>query len=138
MASVHLSSRYWRSRFDFPNELCHVKLPPTLLKSGRVGERRVDWRRLCDQLLHPVGDDIEWWRSRKRITALNREVVKSMLLRRSDGILELNGVVDMSNSSDRATASVLAPFALTGNASVAVPGHPGWALVAFIAALGWY
>ncbi len=36
MASVHLSSRYWRSRFGFPNELCHVKLPPTLLESGRV------------------------------------------------------------------------------------------------------
>lgn len=88
MASVHLSSRYWRSRFDFPNELCHVKLPPALLKSGRVGERWVDWRRLCDQLLHPVGDEFEWWQIRKRITALNRKLVKSMPLRRSDGRLK--------------------------------------------------
>ena len=88
MASVHLSSRYWRSRFDFPNELCHVKLPPALLKSGHVGERWVDWRSLCDQLLHPVGDGFEWWQNRKRITALNRKLVKSMPLRRSGGSLK--------------------------------------------------
>lgn len=88
MASVHLSSRYWRSRFDFPNELCHVKLPPALLKSGQIGERWVDWRRLCDQLLHPVGDRFECWQNRKRITALNRKLVKSMALRRSDGSLK--------------------------------------------------
>lgn len=88
MASVHLSSRYWRSRFDFPNELCHVKLPPPLLKSGQVGEQWVDWKRLCDQLLHPVGDEFEWWQNRKRITALNKKLLKSMPLRQSDGRLK--------------------------------------------------
>ena len=85
IASVHLSSRYWRSRFEFPNELCHVRLPPALLKSGQVGEQWVDWRRLCDQLLHPVGDKYKWWQNRKRIIALNRKLVESMPLRGSDG-----------------------------------------------------
>lgn len=87
-ASLHLSSRYWRSRFEFPNELCHVTLPPALQRSGRVGERRVDWRRLCDQLLHPVGEEFGWWQNRKRITALNKQLVKSLSLRQSDGRLK--------------------------------------------------
>ena len=88
MASIHLSSRYWRSRFEFPNDLCHVRLPPALLKSGQVGEQWVDWRRLCDQLLHPVGDGYGWWKNRKRITAMNKKLVESMSRRRSDGRLK--------------------------------------------------
>lgn len=87
VASVHLSSRYWRSRFNFPNELSHVRLPPALLQSGR--EQLIDWRHLCDQLLHPVGDEYKWWQNRKRITALNKRLVKSMAHRRSDGRLKL-------------------------------------------------
>ena len=88
MASVHLSSTYWRSRFEFPNELCHVKLPPALMKSGQVGGQWVDWSRLCDRLLHPVGEEYGWWQNRKRITALNRQLVESMALRDSDGRLK--------------------------------------------------
>ena len=88
MASVHLSSRYWRSRFEFPNELCHITLPPALRKSGQVGGRWVDWRRLCDQLLHPAGEKPGWWLNRKRITALNKQLVKSMSLRDGDGRLQ--------------------------------------------------
>ena len=88
MASIHLSSRYWRSRFEFPNDLCHVRLPPALLKSGQVGEQWVDWRRFCDQLLHPVGDGYGWWKNRKRITAMNKSLVESMSRRRSDGRLK--------------------------------------------------
>ena len=42
VASLYLSSRYWRSRFKFPNELCHVSLPSGLLSSGRVGDLCVD------------------------------------------------------------------------------------------------
>ena len=87
MASLHLSSRYWSSRFEFPNELCHITLPPALQRSGRVGDQCVDWRRLCDQLLHPVGKEFEWWQNRKRITALNKQLVKSLSLRHSDGRL---------------------------------------------------
>ena len=48
----------------------------------------------------------------------------------------VSGVVNMSISSDRATASMPAPFALTGNASAIVPDRLGWALVAFAAVLG--
>ena len=88
MASVQLSSRYWRSRFEFPNELCHIKLPAALKKSGQVGGQWVDWRRLCDQLLHPAGEKPGWWRNRKRITALNKQLVKSMSLRDGDGRLK--------------------------------------------------
>ena len=93
MASMHLSSRYSRSRFEFPNELCHVSLPPALLTSGQVGGQSVDWRRLCDQLMHPVGETFGWWQSRKRITALNKKLVESMSRRRSDG--SLKGVDDV-------------------------------------------
>ena len=88
MASVHLSSRYWRSRFDFPNELCHITLPPALETSGQVGGQWVDWRRLCDQLHHPVGEKPGWWLNRKRITALNKQLAKSMSLRDVDGRLK--------------------------------------------------
>ena len=91
MASVHLSSRYWRSRFQFPNELCHITLPPSLRSAGQVGERWIDWRRLCDQLLHPVGDGYGWWQNRKRIMRLNRALLESMSHRRSDGRLEKAG-----------------------------------------------
>ena len=87
MASVHLSSRYWRSRFEFPNELCHITLPSALKKSGQVGGRWVDWRHLCDKLLHPAGEKPGWWLNRKRITALNKQLVKSMSLRDGDGRL---------------------------------------------------
>ena len=89
IASVHLSSRYWRSRFHYPNELCHVSLPPALLKAGQVGDRWIDWKRLCDQLLHPVGDGYEWWQNRKRIMRLNKGLVESMSRRRSDGSLKM-------------------------------------------------
>lgn len=85
MASVHLSSRYWRSRFQFSNELCHVRLPPAVRKSGQVGGQWVDWRRLCDQLLHPVGEKPGWRRNRKRITVLDNQLVKSMSHRDSEG-----------------------------------------------------
>ncbi len=95
-ASVHLGSQYWRSRFDWPNELCHVKLPPALLKSGQVGEQRVDWRRLCDQLLHPVGDGYGWWENRKRIATMNKKLAMSMPLRGSDGRLKEVGDVPTS------------------------------------------
>ena len=88
IASVHLSSRYWRSRFEFPNELCHITLPPALKTSGQVGGQWVDWRRLCDQLLHPAGEKPRWWLNRKRITALNKQLVNSMSLRDGDGRLK--------------------------------------------------
>ena len=88
MASVHLSSRYWRSRFEFPNELCHITLPPALKRSGQVDGQWVDWRRLCDQLLHPAGEKPGWWLNRTRITTLNRQLVKSMSLRDGDGRLK--------------------------------------------------
>ena len=87
MASVHLSSSYWRSRFEFPNELYHITLPPALKISGQVDGQWVDWRRLCDQLLHPAGEKPGWWLNRKRITALNKRLVKSMSLRDGDGRL---------------------------------------------------
>lgn len=93
MASVHLSSRYWRSRFVFPNELCHITLPPALKTSGQVGGQWVDWRRLCDQLLHPAGEKPGWWLNRKRITALNKQLVRSMSLRDGDGRLKKGEVV---------------------------------------------
>ncbi len=88
MASVPLGSRYWRSRFQYPNELCHITLPTVLQTSGQMDNRWVDWRCLCDQLLHPVGQEFAWWQNRKRIIALNRKLVKSMPHRRSDGCLK--------------------------------------------------
>ena len=41
MASVEFNPEYWRSRFNFPNELCRIQLPPTLLKRTRSAVQ--DW-----------------------------------------------------------------------------------------------
>ena len=83
-ASVHLDCTYWRSRFEFPNELCHFTLPP----ASELGGDGIDWRSLCDQLLHPVGDGYGWWQNRKRITRLNKKLLESMSNRESDGRLK--------------------------------------------------
>lgn len=87
MASVNLSSKYWRSRFEFPNELCHVRLPEALLTPGWVENRRVDWRWFCGKVLHAVGGKFDWLRNRKRIIGLNRKLVQSMERRGRDGRL---------------------------------------------------
>ena len=83
-ASVHLISTYWRSRFAYPNELCNIPLPITLL-SGQQGNSQVDWKALCDKLLHPPPElQNEGWRNRKRISLLTQKLVQRMLPKNPD------------------------------------------------------
>lgn len=45
LATAPLTSLYWRSRFEWPNELSHIKLPI-------LPREDVDWRELCSHLMH--------------------------------------------------------------------------------------
>ena len=84
MASVTLSSEFWRSRFDFPNELCHIRLPQRFASGPRADSMAVDWRRFCFQLLH-LND--KCWQNRKRIMDLNGKLVK-MILAQDNTVIE--------------------------------------------------
>lgn len=101
-ASLQLSSTYWRSRFAYPNELFHVRLPSTLL-SGQPGVRPIDWRTLCDMLLHPPPESQnEGWRNRKRISLLTTKLVERVLHEQPDSHLKnLAQIKTYSNSVDR-------------------------------------
>lgn len=81
MASIRLSSSFWRSRFDFPNEFCHVKLPQRLQVRAQADNSVVDWRKLCDRLLHSTGES---WQNRKRIMTLNEKLVRILLAYEDD------------------------------------------------------
>lgn len=81
MASVTLSSSFWRSRFHFPNELCHIRLPQRLQAGPQVDTMAVDWRGLCYRLLHSSGES---WQNRKRIMTLNEKLVRMMLAEEDD------------------------------------------------------
>ena len=76
MASVSLGSDFWRSRFDFPHELCHIRLPQRLHTGPQADRLAVDWRRFCSRLLRSADKS---WQNRKRIMNLNEKLVKMML-----------------------------------------------------------
>ena len=74
--SVKLNSTYWRTRFDYPNELCHICLPAKFSSRQRQ-DAFIDWRTLCTKLLsHPNHLS---WQNRKRISLLTRRLVKRLL-----------------------------------------------------------
>lgn len=81
MASISLSSSFWRSRFDFPNEFCHIKLPQRLQTRAQADNLVVDWRKLCDQLLHSAGES---WQNRKRIMTLNEKLARILVAYEND------------------------------------------------------
>ena len=81
MASVSHSSKFWRSRFDFPKELCHIRLPQRFKGGPQADTLAVDWRRLCYQLLHSADKS---WQNRKRIMDLNEKLVKMALAEDDD------------------------------------------------------
>lgn len=90
MAAVHLAKIYWQSRFEYPNELSHIKLPSALW-AGHTDGLPVDWKKFCHRLLNPESmdwkDDIFWRadmfamdryiqcaENRRRITNLSRDL----------------------------------------------------------------
>ena len=77
MAAVKLSSAYWRSRFEWSNELCYIQLPSNL-RTGNPGNEGIDWKSLCTRLVHPqtVGPGL---RSRNRILSLTSRLAKRLL-----------------------------------------------------------
>ena len=81
MASIRLSSSFWRSRFDFPNEFCHIKLPQRFQARAQADNLVVDWRKLYDRLLHSTG---VCWQNRKRILSLNEKLVRVLLAHEDD------------------------------------------------------
>ena len=78
MASVPLGSKFWRSRFAFPHELCHIRLSqsPRLHTGPQADRPAVDWTRLCYRLLHSAD---KGGQNRKRIMNLNGTLVRVML-----------------------------------------------------------
>ena len=86
IASVRLNTGFWRSRFMFPNELCHIQLPSELLKIDQRDHPSVDWQELCYRLLHPEKTtEYQWWQNRKRIASLNEKLVHQMLTKDAIG-----------------------------------------------------
>ncbi len=85
MASIPLSSSFWRSRFDFPNEFCHMRLLQRLQKGPQVDNLAIDWRGFCYLLLHSSDES---WRNRKRIMTLNDKLVRMILAEEDDDIQE--------------------------------------------------
>ena len=80
IASVHLNTGFWRSRFMFPNELCHIRLPSGLLQSDQRDHPSVEWQELCYRLLHPQKTiEYQWWENRRRIASLNEKLVNQLL-----------------------------------------------------------
>ena len=80
IASVRLNTRFWRSRFMFPNELCHIQLPTGLLQTNQRDHTSVDWQELCYRLLHPEKiREYQWWQNRKRIGSLNEKLANQLL-----------------------------------------------------------
>lgn len=75
--SVNLNSTYWQTRFDYPNELCHIRLPSTFLSKQRE-DVHIDWRKLCEKLFRPEPNYLGW-QNRKRIFSLTRRLVKRLL-----------------------------------------------------------
>lgn len=75
VASVYLATSYWRSRFDFPNELSHIKLPPKL-HTGHIDGLPIDWSEFCHRLLYPDSAD-QNTENRNRISGL----IKKLLVR---------------------------------------------------------
>ena len=61
MANVRLSSTFWCTRFEYPNELCHINLPSHLSGTAPNGSLPVDWQGLCNRLLHPACEEFQWW-----------------------------------------------------------------------------
>ena len=80
IASVRLTTRFWRTRFMFPNELCHIQLPLGLLQANQRDHPSVDWQKLCYRFLHPEKTtEYQWWQNRKRIASLNEKLVHQLL-----------------------------------------------------------
>lgn len=77
MAAVKLSSAYWRSRFEWPNELCYVQLPSNL-RTGNPGIEGIDWKSLCTRLVHPQTTE-PGLRNRNRILSLTSRLAKRLL-----------------------------------------------------------
>lgn len=77
MAAVKLSSTYWRSRFQWPNELCYIRLPSNL-RRGNPGNEGVDWRSLCTRLAHPQTAE-PGLQNRNRILSLTSRLAKKLL-----------------------------------------------------------
>lgn len=80
IAYVPLRSSFWRSRFAFPNELCHVRLPAGFPRDHQSSTLSVDWRELCYRLLHlDESRQPKSWKNRRRIVSLNSKLVQMML-----------------------------------------------------------
>lgn len=78
-ASLYLNTTYWRSRFDYPNEFCHVRLPPSRL-DGQPENSEIDWRTFCDRLVH-INKSQKGWQNRERILLLTSKLVQKFLLK---------------------------------------------------------
>lgn len=78
-ASLYLNTTYWRSRFDYPNEFCHVCLPPQRL-DGQPENSQIDWRTFCDRLVQ-INKSRKWWQNRERILLLTSKLVEKLLLK---------------------------------------------------------
>lgn len=80
IAAVQLGTNFWRSRFAYPNELCHIQLPADFSQGCQANASAVDWQELCYRLLHLEDSrHSDGWNNRKRIISLNSKLVQMIL-----------------------------------------------------------
>jgi hypothetical protein len=68
-----LNPTFLRSRFIYPNELCHIPSSSPLVKNSE------DLTSLCRWLLAEQGPGFEAWRNRKRISKIMLELAKILI-----------------------------------------------------------
>lgn len=78
MAIVELSMTFWRSRFEFPNELSNITAPNTL-SIGEGAGVNVDWIELRRKILGAPDDSNDCLKNHRRILHLTRLLVQKLL-----------------------------------------------------------
>ncbi len=78
MAVVHLALKFWRSRFEYPHEMCHIDLRKRV-KGVWDTFALCDWRDYYCRLLKKLMSDWDWWENRRRISGMNMKLVEVLL-----------------------------------------------------------
>ena len=72
---ISLTDELLAFKIQFPNELCHIKLPSNL-SPGRFDGKAIEWKSFCNRLLYP--EQNEPMKNRSRISDLIKKLLLEM------------------------------------------------------------